>query len=140
MIECLNKNGQVNRVQEETMRNMHQQGKITLVGLIMVFLLIWGGIAIFKLASSSMTKKQIQEEVFDAVRSMRDSGDFSENKAATAIAGILDQNGIDLETASVNVKRSSGQISYDVVYELETDFLLFKKNEQVEISKAVPAI
>jgi len=121
------------------MRNKRQQGKMTVLSIIMALLLVYGSFAAFKLISSGLTKKQIKKEVYDTLGNMRGGGDFTVNKAIDAIYGILEKQGVDVETAGVDVKLSSGQLSYEVVYEMETDLLLFKKKDQVEFREAMDA-
>ena len=67
---------------------MKQEGKITLIGFIIIILIVYGGFVAVKLISTNLTESQIENKVKDTFGMMRGSG-FDEAKGQDAIRSIL---------------------------------------------------
>ncbi len=113
---------------------MNEKGKITISGLILLLLIVYGAYASFIFLGARIEKSQISNEVKDTIGMYR-GGDFTPAKGEVAIREILNKRDIIFteaheEQVSVQINRKT--IEYYYTYEIEMDFLFFKKKMIVE--------
>lgn len=116
---------------------MNQKGKITFGQLIFLLLLLYAVFAGIKHFSTVFEKSQIEKEVFDTIGVAR-GGTFSEEEGYNAIRNILSKKSIifdekDEGAIKVTLNQETGRIEFYYSYEIETDFIFFKKREFIEV-------
>lgn len=116
---------------------MKQEGKFNFTGFLMIVIIFYGGYALVKIISTSLMQSQIENEIIDTFGLMR-GADFNEDKAVKVIRDILMKNDVifdeqDSGAVDVEIKPQEGKIYYYYKYEVETDFLFFKKKKVVEV-------
>lgn len=116
---------------------MKQEGKLNITGLLMIAVIFYGAYAVIKMVSTSLMISQIENEVIDTFGTMR-GYDFSNEKANKAVRDILMKNDIifdekDAGAVDVEVNPQKGKIFYYYRFEVETDYLFFKKRKVVEV-------
>jgi hypothetical protein len=104
-----------------------QSGKMTFMSLIALLVLATAGYMAFKYIGSGMEKKQIKKEVFDTLGGSRGAADMT-----TAIEQVLQRKKIEVLALSSELD-ARNVFHYRFQYKLETDYLLFKKSEVVEV-------
>ncbi len=113
---------------------MNEKGKITIGGLIFLLLFIYGTYASFIYLGAKIEKSQIANEVKDTIGLHR-GGDFTAAKAKEAIQEILYKRDIiftEKHESLVDVQINRQMIEYYYTFEIEMDFLFFKKRMVVE--------
>jgi hypothetical protein len=115
-----------------TMRN--QQGKMTLMSLIMLAVLVLGGFWSFKYLGSGWEKKQIKKEVFDTLGTIR-GGMRTEAELLNAIEDVLAKK--DVELLELGGELGSTNFRYRFRYRMVTDYLLFKKSETIQVDDQI---
>lgn len=118
---------------------MKQEGKFNLAGLLILAILFYGGYALIKMISTSLMQSQIENEVVDTFGVIRGS-DLTERDAVKAIRDILLRNDVifderDEGAVDVEIHTQKGKIYYYFKYEVETDYLFFKKRQVVEVDE-----
>ena len=118
---------------------MKQEGKFNLAGLLIMAVLFYGGYALVKMISASLMESQIENEVVDTFGVMR-GADLTDDQAVKAIRDILLRNDIifdeqDTGAIEVEIVKQEGKIYYYFKYEVETDYLFFKKRKVVEVDE-----
>ena len=119
-----------------------QTGRINFTGLIMLFIIFYGGYAVVKLIITSTTNTQIRKDVIDTLGTMR-GADFSEEEGENAIRNVLlkydsiifdenDENAID-----VKLDRNKGTITFTYRYNTETNLLFFKQRKNVVVKEGM---
>jgi hypothetical protein len=121
----------------EVRQMMKERGRINFTGLIMLCIIVYGGYAVVKLIAESAMETQIRKEVIDTLGTMR-GADFADEDGVAAIRKILSQNDVifdetDENAVKVTVNRSKGTISFSYKYDVEINFLFFKKIKTVEL-------
>lgn len=116
---------------------MKQEGKFNFTGFLMIVIIVYGAYALIKIISTSLMESQIENEIVDTFGLMR-GADFDDEKAAKVIRDILMKNDVifdehDSGAVDVQIKKQEGKIYYYYRYEVETDFLFFKKKKVVEV-------
>lgn len=114
-----------------------QRGKITFMNLIIFLILVFGGYMAFKYIASGIEKKQIKKEVFDTLGSTR-GGEADEAKIIAVIESILEKNKVEILDVAAEVDRSKAMIYYNFKYKLETNYMLFKRSEIIEVIDEMP--
>jgi len=109
-----------------------QRGKITFLGLIVFVILVLVGFMAFKYIATGLEKKQIKIEVYDTLGTVR-SGDISNSQSMEVIESVLQKKKIEILDIATDVDSSKGNIRYSFKYKIETDYLLFKHSEIVEV-------
>jgi len=113
---------------------MNEKGKITIGGLIMLLVVIYGAYAAFIYLGSKIEKSQIANEVMDTIGLFR-GADFTPEKGREAIKEILFKHDViftEDHEGLVEVQINNQMIEYYFTYEIEMDFLFFKKKMIVE--------
>lgn len=113
---------------------MNQKGKITIGGLIFLLIIIYGAYAAFVYLGARVEKSQIANEVKDSI-GMHRGGDFSAQKGEEVIRDILYRKDIiftDEHASQVSVEINRQTIVYYYTFDIEMDFLFFKKIMVVE--------
>ncbi|HLP62455.1 MAG TPA: hypothetical protein VK186_26690 [Candidatus Deferrimicrobium sp.] len=119
-----------------------QTGRINFTGLIMLFIIFYGGYAAVKLIITSTTNTQIRKEVIDTLGTMR-GADFSEEEGEKTIRNILlnydsiifDENNED--AIDVKLDRNKGTITFYYTYNTETNLLFFKQRKTVVVKEGM---
>jgi len=116
---------------------MKQEGKFNFTGFLMIVIIVYGAYALVKIISTSLMQSQIENEIVDTFGLMR-GADFDEEKAVKVIRDVLMKNDVifnerDSGAVDVEIKPQEGKIYYYYRYEVETDFLFFKKKKVVEV-------
>lgn len=109
-----------------------QNGKMTFMSLIALAILVVGGYMAFKYIGTGIEKKQIKKEVFDTLGSTR-GGDKSNAELVAMIEGILAKREVEILDVAASLDRGNSIIRYSFSYRIETNYLLFKRSEIVEI-------
>jgi len=109
-----------------------QRGKITFMNLIVFLILVVGGFMAFKFIATGIEKKQIKIEVFDALGIAR-GGDVDNSQFMAVIESILKKKKVEILEVSADVDKSKGKIYYSFKYKIDTDYVLFKRSEIVEV-------
>lgn len=109
---------------------MKQDGKITILGLLMIVILFYGGFCAVKVVSVNLMESQIKKEVHDMIGLLRGPG-FTDALAATKIIEILERNDIifdkeDAEGVWVALDRKAGTIKWEFSYSVDVDLILKK--------------
>lgn len=120
---------------------MRQQGKINFTGLIMLFIIVYGGYAAVKLIVSNAMETQIRKEVIDTLGTMR-GADFSESDGIAAIKDIMQNHSVifDEEKANavnVTLNKNKGTITFYYTYDEEINFIFFKKKKTVKVKEGL---
>lgn len=116
-----------------------QKGKIS-IGFIFLFLLIaYGAFAAVKYLGAGFTASQISNEIQEALY-VRQGSDFSPEVGETAIRAILDKKKVFYEKDNedaivVKIDPNTFRISYYVEFDIDMDFIFFKKTKYVTIDK-----
>lgn len=114
---------------------MNQKGKITISGLIILLLIIYGAYAAFIYLGARFERSQIANEVKDSIGLHR-GGDFSAQKGEELIREILygkeDIIFNEEHANQVSVQIDRKMITYYYTFDIEMDFLFFKKILMVE--------
>ena len=113
---------------------MNQKGKITIGGLIFLLIIIYGAYAAFVYLGARVEKSQIANEVKDAIGLHR-GGDFSAQKGEEVIRDILYRKDIvftDEHASQISVEVNRQKIVYYYTFDIEMDFLFFKRIMVVE--------
>lgn len=120
---------------------MKQTGRINFTGLIMLFIIFYGGYVAIRFIAAGTTNTQIRKEVIDTLGTMR-GADFSEEEGIKAVRGVLldhdvifDEN--DEDAVSVKLDRDKGRISFFYKYDVELNLLFFKKKRTVEVKEGL---
>ena len=125
------------------MRNSNQ-GKLTLTGIIVIFLIIYGGFAAIQIITANITEGEIEKKVTDRLgRERRFS--LSESEAEDYIFEILSKQkdivfgDAEEDTIQVTIDKEKKTLAYYFEYTLETDFIFTKKIKRVRVDKAMPS-
>lgn len=114
-----------------------EQGKLNFTGLFMLAIVFYGGYAAVKFISVNLMVSQIENEIVDRFGEFRGS-DFTEEQAMQKIRDILSGKDIIFnpdDSSAVDVEIKQGKIIYYYKFEVETDYLFFKKKKVVEVEK-----
>lgn len=109
-----------------------QRGKMTFMSLIAMIILVAGGFMAFKYIGTEMGKKQIKKEVFDTLGTYR-GGQMTDVRATEIIEEILTKKQVEILDVAAGIN-SSNYIDYSFSYRLQTDYLLFKRSEIIEVA------
>jgi len=109
-----------------------QEGKITIISLVLAILLIYGGFCGFKYLQTSFVKKDIAKGVVDSLGKIR-SGTIPLEKISEQIGTVLENNDVLFDPGDISVSRDQGVIHYSFNYDLTTDYLIFKHLQNVEV-------
>ena len=121
---------------------MKQEGSINFTGLIMLFIIFYGGFAAIKFIAAGATDTQIKKEVIDTLGTMR-GADFSENEGVKAVRDVLLEHDsiifdeYDDNAVSVKLDRNKGRITFFYKYDVELNLLFFKKRRTVDVKEVV---
>lgn len=109
-----------------------QSGKMTFMSLIALVILVLGGFMAFKFIGTNLEKKQIKKDVFNAIGDVR-GRDFADAELQGIIEEILVKKGVEILELGASLDKGRAIIHYSFKYRIETDYLLFKHSEIVEI-------
>jgi len=109
-----------------------QRGKATFMSLIALVILVLGGFMAFKFIGTNLEKKQIKKDVFNAIGEVR-GHDFSDGELRGIVEDILVKHGVEILELDASLEKSRAIIHYSFTYKLETDYLLFKRSEIIEV-------
>lgn len=110
-------------------------GKMTMSSVLMTIILVGGGFFLFKFIKTSVTKKTIENKIYDSIGERR--GNITQEEIVEMIRNILSENGVDPEIAVIDVKAMASHITYTVQYTIVTDYILSKKKETVSIANGM---
>jgi hypothetical protein len=111
-----------------------QQGKATLMSLIVVAIIFIGGFMAFKFIGTGMEKKQIKKEVFDTLGSTR-GADRENEQLEAIIESILEKRNVEILEIHAELEKSV--IHYTFSYRILIDYLLFKRSEVVTVEDQI---
>ena len=114
-----------------------QGGKITFMNLIIFLILVFGGFMAFKFIATGIEKKQIKIEVFDMLGSTR-GGDADNSQIEATIERVLEKKKVEILEVSVEVDKSKSMIYYSFKYNIDTNYVLFKRSETIEVIDEIP--
>ena len=114
-----------------------EQGKLNFTGLLMLAIVFYGGYAAVKYISTNLMVSQIENEIVDDFGLKRGS-DFTEEQAIQSIREILSRKDVifnpdDPDAVDVQIIPKQGKIIYYYKFEVEVDYLFFKKKKVVEV-------
>ncbi len=117
----------------------NQKGKISIGFTILFLLVIYGAFCAVKYLGAGFTASQISNEIQEALY-VRQGSDFSPEVGENAIRAILDKKKVFYEKDNedaivVRIDPSTIRISYYVEFDIDMDFILFKKTKYVTIDK-----
>lgn len=117
----------------------NQRGKISIGGIVLLLIIVYGAFAAVKFLSAGFTTSQIENEIKEALN-VRQGGDFTPTVGENAIKDVLDKKGVFYEEENpdaivVTVEPRTFRVTYYVEYEMEIDLLFFKKTKYVTIDK-----
>ncbi|MCU0285413.1 MAG: hypothetical protein MUF15_03335 [Acidobacteria bacterium] len=120
---------------------MKQAGRVNFTGLIMLLIIIYGGYAAVKLIAAGTMNTQIRKEVIDTLGTMR-GADFSEEEGEEAIRDILFKHDVIFDennenTVNVVLNRDKGTITFYYTYDVETNFIFFKKIRTIKVKEGL---
>jgi len=125
------------------MRNSNQ-GKLTITGIIVIFLIIYGGFAAIQIITANITEGEIEKKVTDKLgRERRFS--LSESEAEDYIFEILSKHkdiifgDAEEDTIQVTIDKEKKTLAYYFEYALETNLIFTKKIKRVRVDKAMPS-
>jgi len=125
------------------MKNSNQ-GKLTITGIIVIFLIIYGAFAAVQIITANLTEGEIEKKVTDRLgRERRFS--LSESQAEDYIYEILSKQrdivfgDAEEDTIQVTIDLEKKTLSYYFEYALETDFIFTKKIKRVRVDKSMPS-
>jgi hypothetical protein len=113
-----------------------QKGKVTFLSVIAFCILVMAALIAFKYFANSIEKKQIHKEVVDTLGVTRNE-DITDAKVKAIIEKILKQKSLEPLEVYAEVDRRKGKIHFSFKYEISTNYLLFKRNEIVEIEDEI---
>jgi len=102
------------------------------MNLIVFFILVFGGFMAFKFIANGIEIKQIKKEVFDTLGNTR-GGERGNAEIIEIIEGVLKKKEIEILEVNANVDRSKSLTQYSFRYKIETNYLLFKRSEIIEV-------
>ncbi len=120
-------------MEAEEMRK--EDGKVTIIGLIIIVLVVYGSFCAVKLVSANYMEKQIEKEVIDSFGLAR-GADFDPERAMDLICDILDQKGViydDEEEEEMNVYIQKGQINYSFRYQYEVNLIFYTSKRNIKV-------
>ena len=109
-----------------------QRGKVTFMNLVVFLILVYGGFTAFKFIATGIEKKQIKKEVFDTLGSMR-GGEMESDRIQAAMESVLEKKKIEILDVYADLDKSKGVIYFSYKYKIDTDCILFKRSQIVEI-------
>ena len=119
----------------------NQNGKITLIGIIMMLVIVYGVFAAIKLLSAGFMESQIENEIKQALY-IRQGSDFTTTIGEEAILKILEKNDVffdeqDEGAVVVTIDSKNFEVKYYVEFEIDIDLLFFKKTKEVTIDEVL---
>jgi len=108
-----------------------QRGKMTFMSLIAATILLLGGFMAFKYIGTSLEKKQIKKEVFDTLGTFRGS-QMDRTKAMESIEEVLQKKQVEILEVYAEID-GGGVIHYSFKYKIDTNYLIFKGSETIEV-------
>ena len=113
-----------------------QNGRMTVISLLITLILVYGGFAAYKFLSTYFANKDLNKEVHDTLGTVRGGG-FTGERAEEILTEILKKKGI--APLEVVVKLGEGKLVYHYKFEQTTDYLLFQKKEVVDVTEEMEA-
>jgi hypothetical protein len=108
-----------------------QKGKITLLSLMVFCILVLAAFMAFKYIANGIDKKQIKKEVYDTIGVYRGSR-LTDAKVREVIGQVLNKR--SLQPSEIFFEFiGKGRIYYYFKYEVSINYLIFKRNEIVEV-------
>lgn len=119
----------------------NQRGKISIGGIILMLIIVYGAFAAIKFMSAGFTTSQIENEIKEALN-VRQGSDFTPTIGENAIKDILDKKKVyyekdNAETIAVTVDPTTFRVTYYVEYEMEINLLFFKKIKYVTLDEVL---
>ncbi|MBN2232016.1 MAG: hypothetical protein JW781_04235 [Deltaproteobacteria bacterium] len=111
-----------------------QSGKMTFMSLIAIAILAIGGYMAYKFIGSNLEQKQIKKEVFDTLGITR-GGDLDDAGRMAVIEEVLLKHGVEI--LDIAARLEGGIIHYSFSYRMVTNFLLFKRDEVIEVADQI---
>lgn len=115
---------------------MDQKGKMSIIGIFIVFLILYGAFAAVKIVSAHITEDQIEKKIKDRIG--RERGyNFTEEQGREIIFEILSKsknvvfNQEEEGAIDLIIDREKGLIIYYYEYELVTDLIFFEKRKKI---------
>ena len=102
------------------------------MNLVVFIILVFGGFMAVKFIASGIEKKQIKKEVFDTLGSTR-GADTADAQIMALIERILEKNKVEIIEVYAEVDKSKSMIYYSFKYKINTNYVLFKRSETVEV-------
>ena len=125
------------------MRN-NNQGKLTITGIIVILLVIYGAFAAIQIITANLTEGEIEKKVTDRLgRERRYS--LSASEAEDYIYEVLSkQRDIvfgesEEDTIQVTIDPEKKTLSYYFEYSIETDLIFTKKVKRIRVDKSMPS-
>ncbi|MEN8221811.1 MAG: hypothetical protein ABFR36_01020 [Acidobacteriota bacterium] len=125
------------------MRNSNQ-GKLTITGIIVILLIIYGAFAAIKLITANITEGEIEKKVTDRLGRERRYA-LSESEAEDYIYEILSKQRdivfgeAEEDTIAVTIDWEKKTLFYYFEYAIETDLIFTKKIKRVKVDKSMPS-
>ncbi|MDD8013167.1 MAG: hypothetical protein PHX05_06805 [Acidobacteriota bacterium] len=112
-----------------------QRGKMTFMSLIAMVILAMVGYMAFKFIGTNLEKKQIKKEVFDTLGTYRGS-QMDDARAMEIIENILLKHKTEILELDAHLNKEQ-VIQYSFKYKIDSDYLLFKRSEIVEVADEI---
>ncbi len=112
-----------------------QRGKMTFMSMIAMVVLAMGAYMAFKYIGTNLEKKQIKKEVFDTLGTFRGS-QMDSAKAMETIEDILLKKKVEVLEVYAVLDREN-VIHYSFKYKIDSNYLLFKRSEIVEVADEI---
>lgn len=120
----------------------NNQGKLTITGIIVIFLIIYAAFAAVQIITANMTEGEVEKKVTDRLGIER-GYHLTENQAEDFIYDILSKQGgiifgeAEEDTITVTIDREKKLLSYYFEYGLETNLIFTKKIKRVRVDKSM---
>ena len=125
------------------MRN-NNQGKLTITGIIVILLIIYGAFAAIQIITANLTEGEIEKKVTDRLgRERRYS--LSAGEAEDYIYEVLSKQRdivfgeYEEDTIQVTIDSEKKTLAYYFEYSIETDFIFTKKVKRIRVDKTMPS-
>jgi hypothetical protein len=108
-----------------------QKGKITVMSMVVFCILVLAAIMAFRYFANGIENKQIKKEIFDEMGVFR-GPELTDAKIREIVGNVLGKRSLQpLEVYSE--LKSNGTILFSYKYEVSVNYILFKRNEIVEV-------
>ncbi len=123
------------------MKNRSQKGKISISGILVLLVLVYGVFVAIKFLSTQFTSTQIENEIREALF-IRQGADFTPRVGRETIIKILEKKDVIFDENSekaiwVEIDPDTFKVRYYVEYEIEINLLLFQNVKEVTLDKTL---